>query len=153
MDRLLCPWNSPSKNTGVGNHSVLQGTFPTKGSNPSLPHCRQILHHLSHQGKHVPSAMKLNMSTQTWCKVGAHYMFFGFELRTTIHRSSEKSWRIWPPASHLPKFWISCCRGLPHLWHQGPVSWKTIFPWLGVWFGDDSSALHLLYIFLLLLLH
>ena len=74
MDRLLCPWNSPSKNTGVGNHSVLQGTFPTKGSNPSLPHCRQILHHLSHQGKHVPAAMKLNMTTQTWCKVGAHYM-------------------------------------------------------------------------------
>ena len=30
--RLLCPWNSPGKNTGVGSHSLLQGIFPTQGS-------------------------------------------------------------------------------------------------------------------------
>ena len=41
--------DSPGKNTGVGCHALLQGIFPTQGSNPSLPHCRQILHHLSHQ--------------------------------------------------------------------------------------------------------
>ena len=34
----------------MGSHSLLQGTFPTQGSNPSLPHCRQILYELSHQG-------------------------------------------------------------------------------------------------------
>ena len=34
--RLLCPWNSPSKNTGVGYHSLLQGIFLTQGSNPRL---------------------------------------------------------------------------------------------------------------------
>ena len=48
--RLLCPWDSPGKNTGVGIHSLLQGTFSTQGSNPGLRHCRQILYHLSHQG-------------------------------------------------------------------------------------------------------
>ena len=48
--RLLCPWDSPSKNTGVGCHSLLQGIFPTLGLNLSLPYCRQILYHLSHQG-------------------------------------------------------------------------------------------------------
>ena len=42
--------DSPDKNTGVGCHALLQGIFPTKGSNPGLPHCRQILYHLSHQG-------------------------------------------------------------------------------------------------------
>ena len=47
--RLLNSWNSPSKNTGVGSHSLLQGIFLTQGVNPGLPHCRQI-HHLSHQG-------------------------------------------------------------------------------------------------------
>ena len=47
---LLCPWNSPGKNTGVGSHSLLQGIFPIQGSNPGLPHCRQILYHLSCQG-------------------------------------------------------------------------------------------------------
>ena len=47
---LLCPWNSPGKNTGVDSHSLLQGIFQTQGSNPGLPYCRQILYHLSHQG-------------------------------------------------------------------------------------------------------
>ena len=41
--------NSPSQNTGVGSHSLLQGIFPTQGSNPGLPHCRWILYCLSHQ--------------------------------------------------------------------------------------------------------
>ena len=40
--RLLCPWDFPGKNTGVGSHSLLQGIFPTQGSNPGLLHCRQI---------------------------------------------------------------------------------------------------------------
>ena len=48
--RLLCPWDSPGKNTGVGCHSLLQGTFPTQGSNLDLLRCKQILYHLSHQG-------------------------------------------------------------------------------------------------------
>ena len=30
--------------------SLLQGIFPTQGLNPGLPHCGQILYHLSHQG-------------------------------------------------------------------------------------------------------
>ena len=47
---LYSPWNSPSKNTGVGSLSLLQGIFPTQGSNPGLSHCRQILYQLSHQG-------------------------------------------------------------------------------------------------------
>jgi len=39
-----------SQNTGVGSLSLLQGIFPTQGSNPSLPHCGQILYQLSHKG-------------------------------------------------------------------------------------------------------
>ena len=31
--QLLCPWNSTGKNTGVGNHSLLQGIFPAQESN------------------------------------------------------------------------------------------------------------------------
>ena len=33
---LLCPWNSAGKNTGVGSYALLQGIFPTQGSNPHL---------------------------------------------------------------------------------------------------------------------
>ena len=36
--RLLCPWDSPGKNTGVGCHALLQGIFPTQGfMSPALP--------------------------------------------------------------------------------------------------------------------
>ena len=42
--RLLCLWNFPGKNTGVGGHSLLQGIFLTQGSNPGLLHGRQILY-------------------------------------------------------------------------------------------------------------
>ena len=48
--RILCPWSSPSKNTGVGSHSLLQGIFPTKESKLGLLHCKLILYCLSHHG-------------------------------------------------------------------------------------------------------
>ena len=48
--RLLRPWDSPGKNTGVGCHTLLQGGFLTQGLNLGLPHCRWILYCLSHQG-------------------------------------------------------------------------------------------------------
>ena len=54
---MVCsPWgssvhgDSPGKNSRVGCHALLQGVFPTQGSNPGLLHCRWILYHLSHQG-------------------------------------------------------------------------------------------------------
>ena len=37
--RLLCPWDSPGKNTGVGCHAFFQRIFPTQGLNPGLLHC------------------------------------------------------------------------------------------------------------------
>ena len=47
---LYSSGNSPGQNTGVGSCCLLQGIFPTQGSNPSLLHCRQILYQLSHKG-------------------------------------------------------------------------------------------------------
>ena len=41
---------SPGKTIGVDCHALLQGVFPTQGSNPGLPYCRRILYGLSHQG-------------------------------------------------------------------------------------------------------
>ena len=48
--KLFCPWDFPGKNTGVGCHFLLQGIFPTHGSNLGPVHYRQILYQLSHQG-------------------------------------------------------------------------------------------------------
>ena len=44
---LYSPWNSPGQNTRVGSLSLLLGIFPTQGSNPGLPYCRQILYQLT----------------------------------------------------------------------------------------------------------
>ena len=51
--RLLCLWNSPGKNTGVGCHFLLQEIFLTQGLSPGLLHCRWICYHLSHQGSPI----------------------------------------------------------------------------------------------------
>ena len=60
------PWNSPGQNTGEDSLCLLQGIFPTQGSNPGLPHCRQILYRLSHReakeywsGEPIPSPLDL----------------------------------------------------------------------------------------------
>ena len=47
---LYSPWNPPGQDTDVGSLSLLQEIFPTQGWNPGLPHCRQFLYQLSHQG-------------------------------------------------------------------------------------------------------
>ena len=46
---LYSAWNSPGQKTEVGSLSLLQGIFPSQGSNPGLPHCRQILSQLNHR--------------------------------------------------------------------------------------------------------
>ena len=46
---LYSPWNSPGQNTGVGSLFLLQGIFPTQGSNPGPLHCRRILYQLNHK--------------------------------------------------------------------------------------------------------
>ena len=64
--RLLCPWVSPGKNTGVGFHFLLQGIFLTQGSNSHLLcllNFRWILYLLSHWGSPLEvliNAIRLN---------------------------------------------------------------------------------------------
>ena len=60
---LYSPWNSPGQNTGVGSCSLLQGIFPIQRLNPDLPHCRQILYQLSHQG-----STELEWVAYSFCK-------------------------------------------------------------------------------------
>ena len=63
------PWNSPGQNTRVGSLSLLQGVFPTQGSNPGLPHCMWILYQLSHKGSPktlIPSDKQEYFITSVW---------------------------------------------------------------------------------------
>ena len=114
--RLLCPWDSPGKNTGVGSHSLLQGIFLTWGSNPGLLHCRQILYHLSHNtwliGRFFPYDRRWETSeSTTWSRqmsaVGGRYStFWGGTTCSTLRMKHVAvcvclsgyefmQWRIW----------------------------------------------------------
>ena len=57
---LLCPRDSPGKNTQVSCQFLLQGIFLTRGLNPGLLHCRQILYQLSHQGSFFKKSKEAN---------------------------------------------------------------------------------------------
>ena len=61
--RLLCPWDSPGKNTGVGCQFLLQGIFLTQGLNSHLLHWRQVLYHLTHQGMSIYSYPEKQLSS------------------------------------------------------------------------------------------
>ena len=69
--RLLCPWDSPGKNTGVGCYFLLQRIFPTQGWNLCLLHDRQILLLLSQQGSSEP--------------LGKYYICINLNLNAHLH--------------------------------------------------------------------
>ena len=60
--RLLCPWDFPGKNTGVGSHVLLQGICPTQGSNLHLLHWQVDSLPPSHQG----SPQRVLLLCQRW---------------------------------------------------------------------------------------
>ena len=94
--RLLCPWNFPSKNTGVGCHFLLQGIFQTQGSNPSflrLLRWQAGSLPLHHQGSPIRAVADV---------------FYFYLLRTRYPETS--------PSLSLDVF---CCYGSCH---NGPVS-------------------------------
>ena len=67
-DPMVCPWNSPGRNTGVGRHSFLQGIFLAQGSNLGLLHRRQILYHVSYQANPIYFLVILfNMNVHMLC--------------------------------------------------------------------------------------
>ena len=68
---MVCPWDSPGKNTGVGCQSLLQGIFPTQGSNLGLLHCKQFLYQLSLQEHTVG----LNYFRNVWEKIKSKTFF------------------------------------------------------------------------------
>ena len=55
---LQCPsYSKPLVSSGVGSYSLLQGIFPTQGSNPGLLHCRLVFYYLNNQGSPFSSSL------------------------------------------------------------------------------------------------
>ena len=63
--RLLCPWNSPDKISGMGWHFLLQGIFLTQGLNPSLPHFTNWATREAENGKPGKGATQISSSHLT----------------------------------------------------------------------------------------
>ena len=87
---------SPGKYTGVGCQSLLQGIFPTQGSNPGLPHCKQILYQLSYQGM--------------YCTIIWHlYTLQSNHHNKSSYHPSQYSWLTSPTlfTSQLPSFLVT----------------------------------------------
>ena len=81
--KLLHPWDFQDKSTGVGCHFLLQGIFPTQGSNPGLSHCRQTLYRLSRQGN-LGRGPQNNLSIDFY-----FFMFFIFYFFLTFYFFAE----------------------------------------------------------------
>ena len=76
---LYSSWNSPGQNTGVSSLSLLQGVFPTQGSNPPcLPHCRRILYQLSHKGSPWNHVNLVFLETVNILKMMLSISFFSY---------------------------------------------------------------------------
>ena len=71
----------------MGSLSLLHGIFPTKGSNPGLPHCRQILYQLSHKGSPY-----LNIIKAIYDKTVANIILNGEKLKAFPLKSGTRQW-------------------------------------------------------------
>ena len=114
------PWNSAGQNTGVDSFSLLQGIFPTQGSNPDLPHCRRILYQLSHKGS--PRILEWVSSVH-----------FSSVTQSCLTLWDPVDWS--PPGSCIIEFskqgyWS----GLPF-----PSSQARILEWVAISFSSGSS--------------
>ena len=87
----------PGKNTGVGCYALLQGIFPTQGSNPGLLHCRQILYRLEKSIHLLSGHINRQRTPQTISWRRSKILVF-YQNATTIN---EQKWesillsRIW----------------------------------------------------------
>ena len=122
--RLLCRWDSPGKNTGVGSHALLQGIFPIQGSNLGLPHCRRILYCLSHKGSIINNILLYTI--QGIKNLSLPYCYCSAPLSSTISLSLPNlcplSWQYYPTISSSAAPFSSA---LNLFQHQGLFQWAS----------------------------
>ena len=88
---LLCPWDSPGKSTGVGGRALLQGIFPTQGSNSCL------LYLLHWQGGSLPLAPHGKLPNSSLVKGRKRYLLSWVYYKDSwVFKicSSVLAWRI-----------------------------------------------------------
>ena len=126
---LFSPWNSPGQNTGMGSHSLLQGTFPTQGLNPGLPHYRQILYQLSHEGSPHFTYKWAVMEDQGLRHSSSSFLFLSKREKGKEHSHTE----------------VSVTRVNPTILDVMPLGNRSKGEWLRAMccLGQDSGSQHL----------
>ena len=112
--RLHCPWDSPSRNTGVGCRFLLQRIFLTQGSNPCLLHWQANSLPLSHQGNLCPLLLLIIY--------GAHSTCYTKMMSLVTHNN--------PTSTTIPALQMREMR---------PRGMSDLFPW----WDQDSNPGHL----------
>ena len=111
--RLLYPWDSPGKNTGVGFHDLLQGIFPTQGLNLGILH----LLHWQVSSLNLRKCNRLHFWIPITFMIWLHVTLKYFTLKT--HHPFE--WTVGPLRAGLC---VSCDFGSPaeYLSHDSHVT-------------------------------
>ena len=110
--------DSPDRNTGEGCHALLQGIFPTQGSNPGLTHCRWILYRLSHQGNPRKSKIQADQLNRLDVLRGCFLGSAGGK-ETACRRMRLRDTGLIPGLSRSP--------GEEHGTHSSILAWRI--PW------------------------
>ena len=126
--RLLCPWDSPGKNTGVRSHSLPQGIFSTQGLNLGLLHCGQILYCLSHWG----SPGKGMLYTKNFQERNQRFLKVLGILESVAYKVLFSNREIWGPGKLRDL--LQVLEGIKWWWSQSqkphlPSSSLVCFPW------------------------
>ena len=106
--RLLCPWDSPGKDTGVGCYALLQVIFPTRGLNP---HLLCLLHWQVGSLPLVPTGkpfLTIFPPVYTIPNSLISFTFFSYTVLLSGQAASEKS-----PRGHLLLVLMPLCNPLP----------------------------------------
>ena len=148
IPELICPWNSPGKNTRVGCRFLLQGNLPTQGSNLGLLHCRHSLYCLSHQeSPNIRNTLEIPEFSFQFSRSVVSDSLQPQELQHArppctstpgVHSNSHPSSRWCRPAissSVIP--FSSCLQSLPAS-ESFPMS--QLFPWGGQSTGVSAST-------------
>ena len=123
-------WDFPGRSTGVGCHFLLHRIFPTQGSNPGLPHCRQTLYCLSHQGSQF--------------KIRSYWLVWILKPMADVLIKREDTHGHTPRIGHMKTEVETCDKGFP-----GPAgrhwTWEKAMeesPLESLWGGRVCSRLH-----------
>ena len=138
--RLYSPWNSPGQNTGVGSLSLLQGIFPTQGSNPGLPHCGRIIYQLSHRGNpRILERVAYSFSSRSswpkisWNRTKVSCITGGFFTKWVIREAQEKQGWVWNV------FMYDTLNIITPWTVSGQYAVELRYDWKGSWFIRKSD--------------